>query len=271
MRSSLIAICILLSTSVVVASKVDTLTIVSKSMNKEIKNIVVTPDSYASNDNPLPVFYVLHGAGGGHYSWLKFYPEIIDYADKYNVILVFPDGDKFSWYFDSPIDSSFRYETYISVELIDSIDKGYNTIDHKNGRAITGLSMGGHGAFYLAFKHTDIWGAAGSISGGLDIRPFPAGWKISERLGTYSEYPENWEQNTIINMTHLIEKQSLQLIFDCGIDDFFYDANKRMHEKLVRQKIPHDYIERPGSHTLDYFKNSIKYHFLFFNDYFQSN
>ncbi len=45
--------------------------------------------------------------------------------------------------------------------------------------------MGGHGAFYLAFKHQDIWGAAGSMSGGVDIRPFPNKWDLAKRLGNY--------------------------------------------------------------------------------------
>ena len=65
-----------------------------------------------------------------------------------------------------------KYETYISKELISTIDKQYNTLAKNTSRAITGLSMGGHGAFYLAFRHPDIWGAAGSMSGGVDIRPF---------------------------------------------------------------------------------------------------
>ena len=61
------------------------------------------------------------------------------------------------------------------------------------------------------------------------------------------------------------------LIFDCGIDDFFYDANRRLHEKLIERNIPHDYIERPGNHTWEYWTNSIKYQLLFFRDYFDSH
>ena len=40
-------------------------------------------------------------------------------------------------------------------------------------RAISGLSMGGHGALWSAIRHKDVFGAAGSMSGGVDIRPFP--------------------------------------------------------------------------------------------------
>jgi S-formylglutathione hydrolase FrmB len=182
--------------------------------------------------------------------------------------LVFPDGGRTSWYYDSPIDMQMQYETYVTGELISNVDKNYNTQPHKSARAITGLSMGGHGAFYLAFKHPDIWGAAGSMSGGLDITPFPNNWDIAKRLGSYRENKEMWEQNTVINMIYLLDRKNLQLIFDCGVDDFFYDANKRLHKKLLERRIPHDYIERPGGHTKAYWENSLKYQVLFFNDYF---
>ena len=89
------------------------------------------------------------------------------------MIIVCPDGGFGSWYWDSPVDAGSQYETYVSNELVTWIDSKYKTIKTRKGRAITGLSMGGQGALYLAFRHQDIFGAAGSMSGGVDIRPFP--------------------------------------------------------------------------------------------------
>jgi|TARA_B110000263_G_C15294872_1_gene505115 S-formylglutathione hydrolase FrmB len=249
------------------ASQVDTLIVQSESMNKSISNIVILPDNY-SEENQLPVIYLLHGYSDNHETWMNNAPKIKEYADKYNVIIVCPDANYSSWYFDSPIDDSIKYETYISSELVKSVDRNYNTIDNRNGRAITGLSMGGHGAFYLSFKHQDVWGAAGSISGGVDIVPFPSSWDISKQLGKYSDFPENWKNNSVINMVDLLQRDSLKLIFDCGIDDFFYDANFRLHNTLKEKNIPHDYTERPGMHNWDYFSNSVEYHILFFKRYF---
>lgn len=137
------------------------------------------------------------------------------------MIIVCPDGAYGSWYLDSPIDPDFQYETYIAIELVNWIDKNYPTIPSRTGRAITGLSMGGHGALYLAFRHQDIFGAAGSMSGGVDIRPFPNNWDLEKRLGKQSEYPERWEQHTVIELLHLLTPNSLKLIIDCGTEDFF--------------------------------------------------
>ena len=162
-----------------------------------------------------------------------------------------------------------KYETYVSEELVTFIDSHYKTIQSKDKRAITGLSMGGHGAFYLAFKHQDTWGAAGSMSGGLDFRPFPNGWDLPKRLGPYQENKESWDKNTVTNMLHLVSGKNLLLIFDCGVDDFFYEGNKKLHQKMLVWNIPHEYIERPGEHNWPYWVNAIKYHLLFFSEFFQ--
>lgn len=254
----------------VYSAKVDTVQVFSESMNKSISNVVITPKSYSTQSDRFPVVYLLHGAYGDHSSWIKKVPEIQDLADQYNFIIVCPNGGYNSWYFDSPIDEKWKYETFISKELIPNIDKNFKTIPNRENRAITGLSMGGHGAFYLSFRNQELWGAAGSMSGGVDLRPFPNNWNILDRLGTYSQNKENWEQNSVINMIHLLNNHHLKLIFDCGTDDFFFDANQRLHKKLLERNIDHDYIERPGSHNWEYWAIAIKTQILFFNEFFKS-
>ncbi len=250
------------------ASHIDTLMVESK-MGKTLPNLVILPEGYAKAKANYPVVYLLHGAGGDFRDWVKKVPKLEAYVDQYNFIIVCPDGGKTSWYFDSPVDASMQYETYIANEVVPAVDKRYKTIADRKGRAISGLSMGGHGAFYLAFRHQEIWGAAGSTSGGLDIRPFPNNWDMAKRLGAYAENKQVWEENTVINLVYLLNGKNMKLIFDCGVDDFFYDANRRMHEKLLERNIPHDYTERPGKHDNVYWSNSIKYHLYFFNDYFK--
>ena len=252
------------------AGKVDTVSTFSKAMKKEIKAVVVTPQTYNSNKQ-YPVVYLLHGYSDNYSAWVKKVKGLADWADTYQLIMVCADGGFSSWYWDSRVDSSYKYETYVAKELVEFVDSHYQTIRDKKGRAITGLSMGGHGALYLAIKHQDVFGAAGSIAGGVDIRPFPNNWDMSKRLGTYAEHPEAWESHTVINLLHQIRPQSLSLIIDCGIDDFFYKVNERLHEELLYRNIPHDYISKPGRHDWNYFGASVIYHLLFFNNYFTAN
>jgi len=261
----------LLLTTSVFASKVDTLVVFSESMQKNLKNVVILPDDYKNTDTHYPVLYLLHGAYGNYKDWISKVPQIKEYADLYNLIIVCPDGDPFSWYFDSPVNPKMRYETYISEELVQAVDNKYKTKRSKKARAITGLSMGGHGAFYLAFKHPDIYGAAGSMSGGMNLEKFTDNWKIADQLGVYADYPENWRNNSIVNMVYLIENKNIKLTFDCGTDDFFYEVNKDLHQKMLERNIPHSYTERPGKHDWNYWPNSIKYHMVFFDAFFKES
>lgn len=249
------------------AASVDTVETFSDVMNKKIKAVVITPESYKT-DKALPVVYLLHGHGGNYSSWVKSAPNIKKISDDYKVIIVCPDGNVSSWYLDSPVKPEWKYETYVAKELISWIDKRYKTIPSAKGRAITGLSMGGHGALYLAFRNQDVYGAAGSMSGGVDIRPFPKNWGLIEKLGTITENPENWEANTVINMIDLVKDNKLKILVDCGTEDFFFKVNQDLHQKMLDNKIQHDFIVRPGAHNWNYWRNAIDYQVLFMSKFF---
>ena len=238
----------------------------SEGMQKDVPVTVITPDSYNPANN-YPVVYILHGYSDNPHKWTAG-GVVGDLVDQYNVLAVMPDGGFSSWYFDSPVMPEYKYETFISKELIEYIDNNYSTVKDRKGRAITGNSMGGHGAMYNALRHQDVYGSVGCLSGGVDIRPFPNEWHIYQRLGSQEEFPERWEQNTIINMTHLLQPGSLNIAIDCGQGDFFYEVNCNLHKKLLEEKIPHEFTSRPGYHNWDYWMNAIKYQFLFFCDRF---
>lgn len=258
-----------LAFSFVHTATVDTITTRSIVMEKEIKAIVVLPDTYDGKKN-YPVVYTLHGYSDNYKAWVTKSSVYKSLADTYQVILVSPDG-KNSWYWDSPVNADSQYETYIVKELVSQIDRRYKTITNPKGRAITGLSMGGHGALYLAIKHQDVFGIAGSMSGGVDIRPFPNNWSMKKQLGSYEQNKQRWENNTVINMVGQIKPGSLKLIIDCGVDDFFYEVNVNLHNKLLANKIPHDFISRPGGHTWEYWNNAINYQVLFMYLCFKEN
>ena len=253
------------------AAQVDTIQVFSASMNKNIKTCVIVPDNYKKSKKKFPVVYLLHGYSGNYATWVKSFKEVSQQVDRYGFIAIGVDGNYSSWYFNSPIDPTFKYETYIIDELVPFIDKKYKTIASREGRAISGLSMGGHGSLYLSLKHQDVFGAAGSMSGGVDIRPFSEKWNIKKRLGAINDFPDNWEKNTVVNLIELNQNNNLKLIIDCGVDDFFIDVNRELHQKMLALKIDHDYIERPGKHNIDYWENSLKFQLLFFYNFFHSS
>lgn len=238
-------------------------------MQREIKCVIILPDTYSQKTTEsFPVMYLLHGYGNNYKIWIEKKPSLPRLASSHNMIVVCPDGEA-SWYWDSPINPSSQFETFLSKELVEYIDKNYRTIANRKGRAITGLSMGGHGAMWTAIRHQDIFGAVGSMSGGLDIRPFPGYWKMNKQIGEYKDNTERWNQYTVITQLDKLTNNSLAIFIDCGVGDFFLQVNKDAHNMLLQKGINHDFILRPGGHDWDYWTNAVEYHMLFFKNYFQ--
>jgi len=256
-------------TTSVFASSVDTIVVYSKSMDKNIKTVIVLPDVYKNLDS-FSVIYLLHGYSDNYATWIKKVPHLKELADQFRFIIVMPDGDYNSWYWDSPVDPKSRYESFISKELVEYIDKNFKTVPDRNSRAITGISMGGQGALFLAFRHQDVFASAGSMSGGVDIRPFPNEWDMADKLGSFAENTDQWNDYAVINQVFRLVPDSLNIIIDCGTSDFFYDVNKKLHKKLLYRNIPHVYIEKPGRHNWKYWNDAIDYQMLFFSKHLKT-
>lgn len=251
------------------AYRIDTVSVAGPGLAEPMKALVVVPDA-ANDQHRMPTVYLLHGYSGSHLNWMEKQPRIGDCADLYGMIVVTPDA-KNSWYFDAPGKPNQQYETFFVNTLIPYIDANYPTIADGSKRAVTGLSMGGHGSLYIAGRHPGTFGAAGTISGGVDIRKFPNNWKIKAILGPKEENEERWEQNTVATMIPQLKASGMALIVDCGIDDQFAEVNENLHRDLLAAGVPHDYYSRPGGHSWKYWDNAILYHLLFFSEFFNAD
>jgi S-formylglutathione hydrolase FrmB len=249
-------------------SQADTVEIMSQKMGRKIKTVVIVPEQYSDPDlqeEQYPVLYLLHGAYGCYSDW-PTRTNLDDMASDYSVIIVCPDGQD-SWYFDSPIDPKMQFETFISKELVDYVDNNYRTIPTPGMRAITGLSMGGHGALFVGFRHPDVFHSCGSMSGGVNICHFPDNWHIKDRLGEYKSNQQLWESHSVIGLVENL-KPGQNITIDDGVNDIFINENNALHEALLKKGIAHDYTVRPGEHTWSYWTNSLDFQILFFSKCF---
>jgi putative tributyrin esterase len=257
------------------AAKVDTLAIPSAAMGKTYNAAIALPDAYAKSKSRFPVLYLLHGAYGHFGDWLKSTPDpnaVKRLADQYQIIIVMPEGERFSFYLDSPVNKESQFETYVTSEVIGAIDKKYRTIPEKKGRVIAGLSMGGHGAMYLATRHPELFAAVGSMSGAVDMgNTITDEWvkNLEPIFGPERLPQETYAGYAIMNMIQKIKANKLPLIMDIGVDDFLIDSNRELHRRLIYSKVPHDYTERPGGHTWEYWQEALPYQVLFFHNVLQ--
>lgn len=225
-----------------------------------------------------PVVYLLHGYTGNCFDWYlhtsqtdRFLPRL---ASRYRVIIVLPDGKASSWYMNAqtqrPDPADWQWETVITKYLIQEIDKRYQTWAQPAGRGIAGLSMGGHGALYLAARHPELFCACSSMSGVMDLTASPQKYDLAKRLGPFEQFRERWEQESVMKQCEKFAGRSTGILLDCGWSDAFAEQNRALHAKLLDLHVPHDYIERPGGHSWEYWVNALPYHLQFMADRLRS-
>jgi S-formylglutathione hydrolase FrmB len=269
MAKRILCLLIAFHTLACMAASVDTVLVYSTKMKKNIPCVIIRPDGYKNNKSRFPVAYLLHGYSGNYSNWANKVLDIKDEADKYGIMIICPDGAFSSWYINSPVDSSMRYEDFIADELPSYIDKHYHTIKNKHARAIAGLSMGGYGSLMIAFRHPDVFGACGSMSGAVNLSDIYNKFDIAKRFGDTTIYASSWNKYLLKNIIkHYSKKDSLVIIMDCGTEDFFIKDNRDLDNYMTQLGIQHDYKERPGNHNWDYWADSIPNQLLFFRNYF---
>jgi endo-1,4-beta-xylanase len=219
-------------------------TIDSPSMKRKIGFNIYLPPGYKDSKKKYPVVYFLHGASGSERSAGQFGDLVSkSIADKTigEVIYVFPNGGHYSRYRDWKT-GNVKAETYIIKELIPHIDKTYRTIGTREGRAITGFSMGGEGSLRLALKYPDLFCAAVPIAAAVDWGREKDGSPSAADIAK-----KNKEQ---------LSKVGLLLI--CGKDDRLYRSNEKIAKDLKALGVKHEFVTLDGvAHDLRAIKKEL--------------
>jgi enterochelin esterase-like enzyme len=137
-------------------------TFTSPSMGVAVGYNVYVPPEYSSGTARYPVIYFLHGIGGDEgtmvanvVTWMR---ARVAAGLIRPAILVFPNGAVDAAYADAK-DGSRRVMTMILDELIPLIDATWRTNACREQRAISGFSMGGHGALLYALRAPERFGS----------------------------------------------------------------------------------------------------------------
>ena len=237
--------------------RVDSLTVESALLPQPMRVNVALPAQYLAEADTAsyPVVYLLNGHGGNCNNWGGIVP-LDSIASAYGMIIVTPSGMT-SWYFDAPAKPEMQMESFIIRELVPFIDATYRTRPEREARAVTGFSMGGHGALWLAIRHPEVFGSAGSSSGGVDFTPFPKKWNLPDMLGEAKANADVWRSHTVMSQLDKLEPGEINIIFDCGTSDFFYGVNCALDSALNARGIYHTYITGPGTHNGEYWRRAV--------------
>ena len=238
----------------------DQLVYTSKNLAKADTVWVFKPKSYQESQR-LPLIYLLHGYSGNYKQWNGIM-DAQKYADEYGFIIVCPDGLYNSWYINSPVKSDSQFESFFFDELFPDIKRRYSVDDEKV--FISGLSMGGHGALYFFIKHPELFASAGSTSGGVKLNDSFGKYGLNDLLGNPIKEDSIWRKFSVIDNIEQLKTVNKPFIFDCGANDFFYQANNLLKQKCDQLKLKATYISQPGAHNKTYWAKSIRQQFDYF-------
>lgn len=146
---------------------------------------VFLPPDYKYSGKRYPVLYWFHGSGGSS-KQDTYKSEFEDYLNNHDLILVNVDGTTASgatWDYGLAFEYKTRtqegkaaltgmyFSKYIR-ELVGVIDSEYHTISDRDHRAVSGQSMGGLMAPWIASQNKDLFGSASMFSPSPDAAMF---------------------------------------------------------------------------------------------------
>ena len=216
----------------------------------------IIPENVSDN---IKTVYLLHGLTDNHTNWARF-SSVERYAAENDIAVIMPNVDR-SFYTD--MCHGRKYYTFITDELLNYTRQLFKLSTKREDTFIAGLSMGGYGAFKIALRNPEIFEAAASFSGVLDINyrfTVEKTWDAEKFLvfGDVKNLDESEE-----NIKYLLDNYSKsspkpRLYQACGTEDFLYEDNQRFREWIKDTGFTHVYEEGPGGHEWSFWDKHIK-------------
>jgi S-formylglutathione hydrolase FrmB len=126
---------------------------------------------------------------------------------------------------------------------------------------VSGLSMGGYGAFRLAFDYPETFVSATSHSGALMFgsRPIQGDDKwCNEFRRILGGQPVDGPNDLLALSKKLVRSQRPKIRFDVGTEDFLLEDNRAFVDHLKKIGYKHEYQEFAGTHEWVYWDTHIQ-------------
>jgi S-formylglutathione hydrolase len=155
-----------------------------------------------------PVVYFLHGytdddakVYGFKKHWMVL-PSVLDTVfaqdPAHEMIFVTPDAyTRFQGSMYSNSATTGNWEDFIAKEVVEYMDTHYRTISKKEGRGLSGHSMGGYGALRIGEKNPDVFSAVYLLSpcclnsSPMDINAVPSSYMRADSIKTIGAFEQS--------------------------------------------------------------------------------
>lgn len=210
------------------------------------KYTIYLPADYETSGEKYPVLYLLHGMWSNSNEWISngkannYTKDAINAGIIGKMIIVMPNA--FDSFYVDGYDRKHDYESFFFNELMPHIEATYPVKTGRENTAIVGLSMGGFGASYYAFKYPEKFCFCYAMSGaveGMGTKLVPSVKMMFEQWGydssNFSRLPKYY--------------------MDCGTEDnMVYAANVHTRDYLKSVNFPFTYRESTGIHDWNFWR-----------------
>lgn len=219
----------------------------------------------AEGKRGIPTLVLLHGVYGSHWAWTMkgnvhhTLQQMIQAGTSQAFILAMPSdglwGDG-SGYVPHAIQN---FEKWIGEELPSLLRQTIAEVDEASPFFISGLSMGGYGAWRAGLKYPRTYRGISAHSAITSIAQME---QLVEEDWSFFQEPQ---QGSIAQL--VLNAESIPPVrFDCGLADELLLPNQQLHQFLRAHEIAHQYHEFPGGHEWDYWRKNIEQTFRFFSE-----
>lgn len=220
-------------------------TFYSHILRHDIGYNIYLPPEYKDGDEAYPVAYHIHGWKGNESS--EIWPLEKVYKGR-RAIAVFVNAISSE---ENYLDALWQIEAVMLTELIPHIDGEYRTDTTRNGRMLSGFSMGGNMAFYYAVKHPELFGCVTAYAGTYHHLYHKGCATVGEApekaIALYEKMMREKRYLEENNILHLVRQNAekirgkLQIALHIGTADVLFCDNEIMHRYLESLHIPHAY------------------------------
>lgn len=220
---------------------------------------VILPQG-TQHDAVYPVLYLLHGMSDDYSVWQRR-TSIERYADEKRIAVVMP-ATHLGWYTD--MKHGLKYYTYIAKELpAICLDLFPKISPRREDTYAAGLSMGGYGALKLGLLDPETFSAVASLSGAVNMSVYKDENNKNDLFFNVFGTPEDFcgSDNDLYTVAgRLAESGRLlpKIYLWCGTEDFLYNQNISMRDRLNSLSYDLTFEESSGDHQWKYWDEKIK-------------
>jgi S-formylglutathione hydrolase FrmB len=251
--------------------RIDCNAIQSHILRETVHYCVLLPASYdTSPTRHYPVLYFLHGLGENEQALFTTggWNVVQDLRQKQEIgdfLIVTPEAG--STFYVNSADGKIRYNDFFLQEFMPDIETRYRIRRQRASRAISGISMGGFGAFRFGFAHPELFLAISAESAALMTQApsemdsaMKSGTQLGRLMGPVFGNPINathWRENSpfLLARQNKAAIAGLAIYFNCGRDDEFgfEKGAQAMDRQLREENVKHEFHLYEGNHGREYF------------------